>query len=281
MTNVIIEPITPKIGAYIKVAAEDVTNEGVPGQILAALNRYNVLVFPQTTMSDEQFLALTKSLGPYEPPKTTIDGSETASKGIYRIALDKNDKSQLEYVKGNDFWHMDGTSYAIPGKGTLLKCESAPIEGGDTGFANLFAAYEAMPPAMKQRLNGLRVVHCMEAVGIKLYEKPTADDVERWNQVFPRTEHPLVWKQKDGRTSLVIGATAMDIVGMPHEEGYALLQELSDWCTQEQFTYRHKWQKGDVVIFNNPGLMHRSYPYNEASKRLMHRTTLKGYEAIA
>lgn len=281
MTQVIIEPITPKIGAYVKVAPEDVTKPGVPEHILAALNKYNVLVFPQTTMSDEQFLALTKSLGPYEPPKTTLDGSDTANKGIYRIALDKDDKTQLEYVKGNDYWHMDGTSYSVPGKGTLLKCESAPKEGGDTGFANLFAAYEAMPPAMKQRLEGLRVVHCMEAVGRKLYEHPTADDIERWNRVFPRTEHPLVWKQKDGRTSLVIGSTAIDIIGMPHEEGYAFLQELMDWCTQEQFTYRHKWRKGDVVIFNNPGLMHRSYPYNEASGRLMHRTTLKGYEAIA
>ncbi len=281
MTQVLIEPITAKIGAYVKVAPEAITQPGVPEQILAALNEYNVVVFPQINMSDEQFLALTKSLGPYEPPKTTLDGSDTANKGIYRIALDKSDKSQLEYVKGNDFWHMDGTSYSVPGKGTLLKCERAPSEGGDTGFANLYAAYEAMPPAMKQKLAGLRVVHCMEAVGIKLYQQPAADDLERWNTVFPRTEHPLVWQQKDGRTSLVIGATAMDIVGMPHEQGYALLQELKDWCTQEQFTYRHKWQKGDVVIFNNPGLMHRSYPYDEASGRLMHRTTLKGTEAFA
>ncbi len=281
MTQVIIEPITPKIGAYVKVAPDDVVREGVPEQILAALNKYNVLVFPQIDMNDEQFLALTGALGPLEPAKTTVDGSEVSGKGIYRIALDKDDKTQLEYVKGNDYWHMDGTSYSIPGKGTLLKCESAPKEGGDTGFANLFAAYDALPPEKKRQLEGLRVVHCMEAVGRKLYEKPTDEDIERWNRVFPRTEHPLVWKQKDGRTSLVIGSTAIDIVGMPHDEGYALLQELADWCTQEQFTYRHKWQTGDVVIFNNPGLMHRSYPYDEASGRLMHRTTLKGYEAIA
>jgi alpha-ketoglutarate-dependent taurine dioxygenase len=281
MNQIAIEPITPKIGAFVKVAPEDVTRPGVPEQLLAALNRYNVLVFPQVNMSDEQFLALTKSLGPYEPPKTTLDGSDTANKGIYRIALDKSDKTQLEYVKGNNYWHMDGTSYQVPGKGTLLKCERAPSEGGDTGFANLFAAWEALPEPRKKQLEKLRVVHCLEAVGIKLYEKPTADDVARWNAVFPRTEHPLVWKQKDGRTSLVIGATAMDIVGMPHEEGYALLQELTEWCTQDQFTYRHQWRTGDLVIFNNPGLLHRSYPYNEASGRLMHRTTLKGTEAFA
>ncbi|MBK6738453.1 MAG: TauD/TfdA family dioxygenase [Haliea sp.] len=91
----------------------------------------------------------------------------------------------------------------------------------------------------------------------------------------------LVWKQRDGRTSLLIGATADSIVGLPEQEGTAILQELLEWCTQERFTYRHHWQKGDLVIFNNPGLLHRSYPYNDAAGRVMHRTTLKGTEAIA
>ncbi len=176
---------------------------------------------------------------------------------------------------------MDGTSYNVPGKGTLLKCENPPSAGGETDFANLFAAYEALPPEKKRQLEGMRVVHCLEAVGRKMYTKPTAEDFERWHAVFPPTEQPLVWKQQDGRTSLVIGATALDIVGMPHEEGYALLQELVEWCTQDRFTYRHHWRKGDVVIFNNPGLLHRSRPYDEASGRVMHRTTLTGVEAIA
>lgn len=281
MANVKIEPITPNIGAYVKVTAEEILDDGVPGQIWDALNKYMVLLFPRINLSDDQLFALTNELGEMEPAKVTADGSEQSKKGIYRIALDKDDLRLKEYVVGNDYWHMDGTSYTIPGKGTLLKCENPPSEGGDTGFANLYAAYEALPEDRKQRLGKLRVVHCMEAVGRKMTPNPSSDDLERWNRIFPRTEHPLVWNQQDGRTSLVIGSTAYDIVDMPHQEGYALLQELVDWCTQEQFTYRHHWQKGDLVIFNNPGLLHRSYPYNEASGRLMHRTTLKGYEAIA
>ncbi len=79
----------------------------------------------------------------------------------------------------------------------------------------------------------------------------------------------------------MIGSTADSIVGMSREDGEALLQELLDWCTQDRFTYRHRWQKGDLVIFNNPGLLHRSRPYSEQAGRVMHRTTLKGYEAIA
>lgn len=283
MVDVTFDPITPTIGAYVRVSADDVVKDGVPTQLWDALNKYMVLLFPQINMSDEQMLALTAALGDMEPAVNTADGSNQANKGIYRITLDDESKSKLqhEYVLGNDFWHMDGTSYKVPGKGTLLMCANPPSEGGDTGFANLFAAYEAMPEAMKQKIANLRVVHCMEAVGMKMYSTYTAEDKARWDAGFPPTEQPLVWKQKDGRTSLVIGSTALDIVGMPHEEGYALLQELVAWCSQEQFTYRHKWQKGDLVIFNNPGLLHRSYPYNEASGRLMHRTTLKGVEEIA
>jgi alpha-ketoglutarate-dependent taurine dioxygenase len=278
--NIAIEPISASIGAYVKIAPEDVTKDSVPDQILDALNRYNVLVFPQVHMSDDQFLALTSALGEMHDATVTLDRSEASEKGIYRIALDKDDKTQLDYVKGNDYWHMDGTSYDAPGKATMLKCESAPSEGGDTEFANLFAAYAALPEQKKRQIEGMRVVHCLAAVGRRMYDDPTDEDFARWNSVFPPKEHPLVWHQKDGRTSLLIGSTAEDVVGMDHTTGSAFLDELLDWCTGDRFTYRHHWQKGDLVIFNNPALLHRSHPYMEAAHRVMHRTTLKGHETI-
>ena len=275
------EPITPNLGAYVKVAAEDVLKEGIPEKIYDALNEYGVLVFPQINIADEQLSALTSKLGTPGKLYNTAEETELTRLGIYRIALDKNNLKQLEYVIANDYWHMDGTSYNIPGKATILKCQEAPKSGGDTGFAHLYAAYEAMPEQQKQKIANLRVIHCMEAAGRKLIAEPSADDLKRWNDAFPPTEQPLVWKQKSGRTSLIIGSTALEIAGMPREEGQALLQELLDWCTQDQFTYRHKWQKGDLVIFNNPGLLHRSHPYNEESGRVMHRMTLEGTEAIS
>ncbi len=265
MSKIAIEPISANIGAFVKVAAADVVSEGVPERIMEALNRHMVLVFPQIHLSDDQFVALTSALGENHDLAVTADGSAASDKGIYRIALDKDDKSQLDYVKGNDYWHMDGTSYDTPGKATMLKCESPPSEGGDTEFANLFAAYAALPGEKKRQLDGLRVRHCLAAVGRKMYKNPTPEDFARWNGAFPPKQQKLVWRQRDGRISLVIGATADDIVGLSRDEGAALLQELVDWCTQDQFTYRHHWQKGDVVIFNNPGLLHRSQPYTEAS----------------
>lgn len=276
----IIKPITAEIGARVEVAPEAVLADGAAQLLLSALEHYNVLVFPQVHMSDDIFLALTATLGEMHENKVTDDGSAASTKGIFRIALDKDDKTQREFILGNDFWHMDGMSYTVPVKATLLKCESAPREGGDTGFANLHAAYAALPVEKKRQLAGLKVGHCLSASLRRLYEQPTAEDFGRWDAIFPRLEHPLVWTQESGKSALLIGSTANDISGMAEEEGRALLDELLAWCTQDRFTYRHQWHDGDLVIFNNPGLLHRSYPYDDAAGRVMHRTTLKGREAI-
>jgi alpha-ketoglutarate-dependent taurine dioxygenase len=276
-----IEQITPDIGAYMHVAADDVLLPGVPEQILAALNRYGVLVFPQVNMSDDTFAALTDALGEQHDLAITFDQSEASNKGIYRIALDKDDQTQLDVIRGNDFWHMDGTVYDTPGKSTMLKCESPASEGGDTEFASLTAAYAALPDERKAAIEHLRVVHCLAAVGVKLYDEPSEADFARWDAVFPPREHPLVWHQQDGRTSLLIGATARNLVGMEHAEGRALIDGLIEWCTGPRFTYRHSWTKGDMVMFNNPAMLHRSLPYTQGSGRLMHRTTVKGTDAIS
>ena len=277
----IIKPITSEIGGIVEVEPEHVLADGAPQLLLAALDHHNVLVFPQVRMSDDIFLALTAALGEKHGNKVTDDGSAASSKGIFRIALDKDDKTQREFILGNNYWHMDGMSYNVPVKATLLKCESAPKAGGDTGFANLHAAYAALPEEMKQRLVGLKVGHCLSASLHRLYESPTAQDFARWDAIFPRLEHPLVWTQESGKSALLIGSTANDITGMADNESRALLDELLEWCTQDRFTYRHQWREGDLVIFNNPGVLHRSYPYDEAAGRVMHRTTLKGCEAIA
>jgi alpha-ketoglutarate-dependent taurine dioxygenase len=272
-----IEPITPELGATIRVSPQAVLRGGNPAAILAALERYNVIVFPQIGMDDDTFLALTAALGEMHENRVTDDGSAASIKGLFRIALDKDDKTQREFILGNDFWHMDGMSYPVPVKATLLKCEQAPREGGDTGFANLHAAWDALPEARRE-LAGLRVGHCLSAALSRLYDHPTREDYERWDAVFPRLEHPLVWTQANGRSSLLIGSTANDIPGMSAQAGRALLDKLLAWCTQDRFTYRHRWSDGDLVIFNNPALLHRSYPYGEDAGRVMHRTTLKGLE---
>jgi len=275
------EPITPRIGAFVHIAAEDVLGEGVPDQLFDALGRYNVLVFPEVDMSDETFVEMTARMGPAHGLGVTAEeGSQETAAGVYRVTKAKDDQTQLDFVRGNDFWHMDGTVYETPGKATLLKCETPPSEGGDTGFASLHAAYDALSGSRKAEIEALQVRHAFRAVGRRLYAEPTENQITHWNEFFPPITHPLVWHQKCGRTSLLIGATGYDIVGLPHEEGVALIEELNQFATRDEFTYRHQWKKGDLVIFNNPALLHRSYPYTKESGRMMHRTTISGTEAI-
>ena len=276
-----IEPITPAIGARVHVAPDRVLDDGVPQQLLAALERYNVLVLPENGMSDATFAEMAIRMGPRHDLGVTAEaGTKEASAGLYRIALDKDDPMQLDYVRGNDFWHMDGTVYDTPGKATLLKCENAPSVGGDTGFASLDAAWHALPAERQAELEGLRVRHCFRAVGERLYDAPTEAQIALWDQIFGPKEHPLVWHRDNGTTSLMIGATAWDIAGMDRNTGHALLEDLYAWATQDRFTYRHQWRQGDVVIFHNPALLHRSFPYDAASGRLMHRTTIAGTETV-
>jgi alpha-ketoglutarate-dependent taurine dioxygenase len=208
-------------------------------------------------------------------------GSVTDNLGIYRVSLDPTKAKFLDYIVSNEHWHMDGTTYKVPPKATNLKCEQPASAGGDTEFANLFAAYADLPADRKEKLKNLRVVHSAESANRRSFRNPSEEDLQRWRKDGPATEQPLVWTQADGRSSLVIGSTASSIAGMDDAAGKLLLDELLQWATQAKYCYRHQWKQGDMVIWNNPGLLHRAHHYTQDSGRLMHRTTIMGSEAIA
>ena len=108
---------------------------------------------------------------------------------------------------------------------------------------------------------------------------PSPAELKAWRTCPPR-EHPLVWTHRNGRKSLVLGATASHVVGMNEDEGRAALSRLLEWATRPDFVYHHEWCEGDLVIWDNRGALHRALPYDSDSGRLMHRTTLLGDEPI-
>jgi alpha-ketoglutarate-dependent taurine dioxygenase len=124
------------------------------------------------------------------------------------------------------------------------------------------------------------VVHSFAAAQRRAHPDATESEQAGWDRV-PSRVHPLLWTRKDGRKSLLLGATASEIIGWPAGEGTALLERLVGWATQLRFTLRHQWRRGDLVIFDNTGLLHRALPFEPTSARLMHRTTLVGEEAVA
>src|SRR5262249_37645668 len=146
-------------------------------------------------------------------------------------------------------------------RATMLTGRRLSPEGGGTEFANTYAAYEALPAAERERYDGLRVVHSFEAAQRKVNPEPSSDELASWRSV-PTHESSLVWKRRDGRRSLVTGATADHIVGMPADASRTLLDELLAWATQPRFRYTHDWAVGDAVLWDNTAVLHRALPYD-------------------
>jgi alpha-ketoglutarate-dependent taurine dioxygenase len=212
--------------------------------------------------------------------RTLGDVLDQGAEHIYKVSLDKRVSPTADYLLGTFLWHIDGTTDEIPTRASLLSARVLSDDGGETEWANTYAAYEDLPADEKAGLDGLRVVHSAETIERAARTNFTEDDVARWQQ-RPIRSHPLVWTHASGRKSLVLGATASHVEGMDPDESRALLVRLTAWSTQQQYVHRHEWRPGDLVIWDNTGTMHRVVPYAVDSGRLMHRTTLVGEESVA
>jgi alpha-ketoglutarate-dependent taurine dioxygenase len=278
--SITIEPIKRHIGANVHVDRAHLLDADVVRKCSEALEDRCVLVFPRMGLTDEEQLAFTECLGARVDFARHMPGQKTASPGIYKVTLDPELNDRPEYVMGSFFWHMDGMTFDVPlPKATLLTARRLAPKGGDTEFSSTVAAYENLPPDEKADLEGLRVVHSAYAGLRPQFESSyTSEDRDWIAQTSKVKEHPLVWQQKSGCKSLILGITADYIKGKSMAEGRALLARLVDWTVQPDFTYRHKWQEGDLIIWNNYSALHRVVPYDIKSGRLMHRTSIAGVE---
>jgi len=276
--TITITPINDQMGASITgiTGAEAATPE-VARQLQGALDEYGVVVLPELNISDDDLAALARLLGEVVlPPYGALADHPEISPVTRDPALDK----LARYREANVNWHIDGTTSDAPDKMTLLTARRTAEDGeGNTEFANTYAAYRALPDDDKALIDGLRVRFSADSAYRKVDPNPSEKAVAQWATV-PKSEHPLVWKRQDGRRSLVMGSTAEAVIDMPDDEGQALLRRLLDWATQPEFTLSHSWREGDLVIFDNTGLLHRAMPYSATSPRLMHRATIAGDEAF-
>ena len=197
-----------------------------------------------------------------------------------RSAWDKTQNATADYLRAASFWHFDGFMSPMPIRASLLSAKVlSPPGTGDTDFANTYAAYDALPGEDKRLLDGLIAVHALAATQLDLTPEPSYAQWQEWRAIG-RKELPLVWTHRSGRKSLVIGNSAHNVLGMDPLDGEELLIRLRDFATQPQFSYRHHWQVGDLVIWDNSGSLHRATPYPLDCGRLLHRTKLEGDEPI-
>jgi alpha-ketoglutarate-dependent taurine dioxygenase len=269
-TSLAFRKLKPEIGAEVLAGKDALLAGEHAADIRELLEQRGVLVFPRVSFTRDEQIAFTETLGQIAP-----DGAEKAIK----VTMDASNPSR-EYAKASFFWHFDGYMNEVPILASILCAEVLSPTGGDTEFCSTYAAYEALPDERKRQLEGLRAVHAMAGAQMSIEPEPSYETFKQWLSVR-RNNLPLVWRHRSGRKSLVIGNTALNVIGLDPLEGMDLLVWLRDWATQERFRYVHKWSVGDMVMWDNTGTLHRATPYDFESGRLLHRTKLAGEEPFA
>jgi alpha-ketoglutarate-dependent taurine dioxygenase len=261
--------LSPRIGTRIETDIATLLSGSHAAQIRELAETRGVLLFRGLDMSDEQQLAFTRTLGPV---------FDAGGGDVYKVTFDRNENPALwEYNYGNFSWHIDRTDTDVPPFASILNAKRLTTEGGQTEFANTYAAYADLPEDDKGLIDRLKVIHKVEASFRETISHPTAEQRARWRG-FPDRIHPLVWHHRSGRRSLVTSTSGAHIVGMEDAEGAALLARLMAWATRPEYVYVHEWRLGDIVLWDNTGTMHRVRPYDLAAGRLLHRTTVVGDE---
>lgn len=275
----------PLIGAEIRGVDLGQTLDADMVQNLHALwMEHLLLVFPEQRITDEQHIAFGRNFGALEVhPSLAHRSSRNAE--IYRVSnvdeagnLIPPKETAWQYINLSWLWHTDSSFREVPSMGSILHGIETTNAGGNTLFANMYAAYDALPEATKQRIEGRWVIHDHDhilSLSPALAEK---QDKGRYDSL-PPVRHPLVQLHPVTRRRCLFLSphTMVGIDGMGAHEGRALLDELIAHATQERFVYRHVWAKDDVIMWDNRCTMHAVEPFDNAQvRRVMHRVTLVG-----
>lgn len=252
----------------------------------AGMDEYAVLVFHDQDLTDEQQVALSRNFGELERSgaASNITKPEDRRLGpdLADISnLDKHDKlhvrddRQRMFNLGNRLWHSDSSYRAVPAKYSLLSARSVPSSGGDTEFADMRAAYDALDGETKAEVEGLVCEHSLiysrGLLGFDALSDEEKANFKPVRQSLVRT-HPAT-----GRKSLYLSSHAGAIVGWPVPEARSFLRDLMEDATRRDFVYAHKWRKRDLVIWDNRQVMHRARRFRDTvERRDMRRTTIKG-----
>jgi len=275
MTSFAITPLTEHTGA--EVTGLDFTHPIAPGD-LTILRRafvdHHVLVMREQHFGPQEFKAAAQLFGDLQPH----DKQERHVPGHPGVDYVSNDQIEngRRIIPGETF-HTDHSNHPRPPKATTLFAVELPSHGGDTQYVNMHDAYDDLPADTKRRIDGLKAVHVYQS---KYSPRPLGQITEASRrQMPPPGVHPLVCTHpENGRKSLFLNPVRMQsIVGMEDSEALALIDVLMRHATQTKYEYRHKWQPGDWVLWDNRSVMHQANPdYDMSERRYLYRLMLKG-----
>jgi taurine dioxygenase len=243
-----------------------------------------VVVVHGQSLSDPQLLAFSKYFGELDPPGPNPYG-EPFNKEFPEINVIsnvvENGKPIGNLGDGEAVWHADMTYIDVPPKAAILHSLEVPPGGGNTYFADMFTAYETLPADMKRTAEGKIAVHDASRNSAGFLRKGYEEVTDVRETVGAR--HPLVRSDPaTGRKALFLGRRPNAyIVGLEVADSEALLDALWAHATQRRFAMCHEWRVGDLLMWNNLSVLHRRDPFDPNSRRIMHRTQIKGHERIA
>jgi taurine dioxygenase len=272
-----VRPLSDALGAEIggvDLSAE-ITDETF-AEIRQAWLDDCLLLFRNVDWTPAQHIAFTRRLGALHI-MTPLHYNLPDHPEIFRLSNVVEGGKEVGLRRAGWGWHSDGEDKEIPNAGSLLYAIEVPPEGGDTAFANMYRAYEALPEAIRARIEGRRVrTSRIELHHVHYPLMPALSEEDKHNR--PDMYHPIVREHPEtGRRSLYVGRWAVDIEGLPKAESRELIAYLQQFAIQPEFIYVHKWRVGDALLWDNRCLLHCAIPFDDDRyRRYMHRTTLEG-----
>jgi len=275
----VIGPTGKALGAEIHRVDLNNISDADFGVIHGAWLDHLVLLFRGQQLTDDDFIAFSRRFGDLdwapiqETGRRFVDGYPE----IYVVSnVIENGVPIGSLGAGEAAWHTDMSYLEDPPKASMLYALEVPPGGGDTWFCNMYLAYERLPDPLRQRIQGLCVKHdaTYNSGGYVRQGVTAVDDPA----TSPGTYHPLVCRHPEtGRRALYLGRRRNACIsGLPPADSESLLDELWSFATGDQFTWRHEWQVGDVVLWDNRCTMHRRDSFDPDSRRVLHRTQIKG-----
>ena len=237
-----------------------------------------IVLFRDQDLDPDQLVAFGRQWGEIEMHTLSAYHMPGRPEVFVNSNIVKGDKP-IGAQKSGRFWHSDSQFIEIPSSATILHAKQVPSKEGDTQYANMYLAYEALSEETRRRITGLRGVYSRVKSWTVAYtnRKPMSEEEKAR---FPDVEHPIVRTHPETqRKALYIGSLTelKEIVGLPREEGDTLAKQLYDFATQERFVYSHRWNIGDTIVWDNRCTIHRALPFDEQKyDRLMHRVTIQG-----
>lgn len=285
-----VEALHPTFGArVIGLDLAQPLDDDTFGALSDAFGHYGLLVLPDQSLSMEQQLAFSRRFGALEAfPEEAVQKARPEFYNISNVddagRLVGGDSVQMRLLQFNALWHTDSSYRTIPAYASILYAIEVPDEaepGGQTEWADMFAAYDALPDDLRRRMAGRHMVHSPEFDRTLDTSLPPFPNEKKWG--LPPVTHPVIRYHPERKrcsvyVSMNVGA---EIGGMELEAGRAFHKEIVEAVTQPRFVHRHQWRVGDVGMWDNRRLLHRAIPYDvDRQRRVMRRTTVASTEPV-